>query len=136
MRISDSTAQISVLWHRRDGGRSGAAQKSLLHATILQRPDCELVIDLGSGNNRLDDDIITLDAVDYSAVDIVADLARLPFKSDSIDAFASRSVLEHCPTSILQREMRGIRSGDKHRLDLPVGDERLGRFDHPSAIKD
>jgi SAM-dependent methyltransferase len=77
------------------------------------RPDCELVIDLGSGNNRLDDDIITLDAVDYSAVDIVADLARLPFKSDSIDAFASRSVLEHLPdlNSAVRELARCTRSG-------------------------
>lgn len=56
-----------------------------------------LVIDLGSGNNRVDPDVVALDAVDYDAVDIVADLARLPFKSSSIDGFVSRSVLEHLP---------------------------------------
>ncbi len=59
------------------------------------QPDRALVIDLGSGNNRVDADVIAVDGVDYDAVDIVADLTKLPFKSGSIDAFASRSVLEH-----------------------------------------
>ena len=77
------------------------------------RPERALVIDLGSGNNRLDDDIIAVDAVDYDAVDIVADLARLPFKSDSIDVFASRSVMEHLPNlaSAVRELTRCTRSG-------------------------
>src|SRR5579875_523654 len=58
-------------------------------------PAAQLIVDLGSGNNRVDDNIITLDSVDYESVDIVADLGALPFKSESIDGFASRSVLEH-----------------------------------------
>ena len=77
------------------------------------QPERELVIDLGCGNNRLDDDIITVDAVDYDAVDIVADLACLPFRSGSIDAFASRSVMEHLPdlASATRELVRCTRSG-------------------------
>lgn len=60
-------------------------------------PEQELVLDLGCGNNRIDDDVITLDAVDYEAVDIVADSGALPFQCGTIGAFASRSVLEHLP---------------------------------------
>jgi len=58
-------------------------------------PLTQLIIDVGSGNNRLDENIICLDLFDYNAVDIVCDLNCLPFQFDSIDAFISRSVLEH-----------------------------------------
>ena len=40
---------------------------------------------------------ILTDGIDYEQVDIVADLTALPFKTGSIDCFASRSVLEHVP---------------------------------------
>lgn len=55
----------------------------------------KLVIDTGSGNNRIDRNIICLDLFDYKEVDIVCDMEKLPFKSESIDGFVSRSVLEH-----------------------------------------
>jgi len=58
-------------------------------------PSKVLVVDVGSGNHRLDDDIVALDGVDYPCVDIVADVTALPFKTDSIDIIASRSLLEH-----------------------------------------
>jgi SAM-dependent methyltransferase len=60
-------------------------------------PGDRLVVDLGSGNRHVDDDIVTLDASDYGAVDIVARLEALPFKNGAIDALCSRSVLEHVP---------------------------------------
>lgn len=54
-----------------------------------------VVIDIGCGNNRLNENIIGVDLFDYDAVDIVCDLSKLPFKPDSVDGFVSRSVLEH-----------------------------------------
>ena len=60
-------------------------------------PVSRLVVDLGCGNRRIDKDIITLDASDYDAVDIVARLEALPFKTGAIDALCSRSLLEHIP---------------------------------------
>jgi SAM-dependent methyltransferase len=64
---------------------------------ILKRldPTQKIVIDVGCGNYRMDENIITLDFFDYEAVDVVCDVGSLPFKSDSVDAFVSRSVLEH-----------------------------------------
>ncbi len=53
------------------------------------------VVDVGSGNHRIHDEIVTLDGTDYAAVDIVADLAALPFRSGSLDALCSSSALEH-----------------------------------------
>jgi len=61
----------------------------------------EIVVDLGCGNNRVSEDIATLDANDYDAVDIVASLEALPFKNSAIDALCSRSVLEHVPDLML-----------------------------------
>jgi len=60
-------------------------------------PKRQLVVDIGAGNHRLSSDIITIDLFDYSAIDIVCDLEKLPFLDDSVDAFVSRSVLEHVP---------------------------------------
>ena len=58
-------------------------------------PGERLVVDLACGNRRVGDDIVTLDAADYDAVDIVAHLEALPFKDGAIDALCSRSALEH-----------------------------------------
>ena len=60
-------------------------------------PRTKLVADLGCGNFRVDEDVVTLDANDYDAVDIVASLESLPFKDSSFDAVCTRSVLEHIP---------------------------------------
>jgi SAM-dependent methyltransferase len=60
-----------------------------------------VIVDLGCGNFRVDERIITLDANDYDAVDVVASIEALPFKNDSLDAVCSRSVLEHVPDLML-----------------------------------
>jgi SAM-dependent methyltransferase len=60
-------------------------------------PDTQVVVDVGCGNHRIDEDVIGLDLVDYEAVDIVCDLRTLPFRPDSVDAFVSRGLLEHVP---------------------------------------
>lgn len=56
-----------------------------------------LVVNIGCGNHRFDENIIGLDIYDYDAVDVVCDLTRLPFKPDCVDAFISNSVIEHLP---------------------------------------
>lgn len=63
-------------------------------------PSKNIVIDVGCGNQRIDEEIICLDLFDYDVVDIVCDLESLPFKSESIDAFVSQSVLEHLPDPV------------------------------------
>lgn len=69
-------------------------------------PASGIVVDAGCGNNRLDDDIVGVDTVDYDEVDIVCDLEALPFRDGSVDAFVSRSVLEHVPQ--LDRVLAGF----------------------------
>jgi SAM-dependent methyltransferase len=60
-------------------------------------PSSQFVVDAGSGNHRLHADAICIDLFDYEVVDIVCALDALPFRSATIDAFVSRSVLEHVP---------------------------------------
>lgn len=64
---------------------------------ILRRvdPAREIVVDVGSGNHRVHHDLICIDLFDYAAVDIVCDVAALPFRDGSVDACVSRSMLEH-----------------------------------------
>lgn len=59
-------------------------------------PD-ERVVELGSGNRRLRQDIITLDLFPFPHVDIVANVVRTPFGTDSIDHVVLDTVLEHVP---------------------------------------
>ncbi|MBF0589762.1 MAG: methyltransferase domain-containing protein [Magnetococcales bacterium] len=63
----------------------------------LLDPKQQVVVDIGCGNHRIDPDIVTLDLFPYEHVDLVCDLTRLPFRPDSVDAFVSRSALEHVP---------------------------------------
>ena len=72
-----------------------------------------VVVDIGSGNHRIDDRVITLDGTAYDAVDIVADLSSLPFRSESVDGIISRSVLEHIPdlSRLLSEIKRCVREG-------------------------
>ena len=86
-------------------------------AAIRQHVDsrAKLVVDLGCGNFRVDDEIVTLDANDYDAVDIVASLEALPFKDASIDAMCTRSVLEHIP-------------------DLTLGVSEIARCTRPAGL--
>lgn len=70
------------------------------YAAAIRRhldPRDQIVVDVGSGNNRIDENILALDSTDYDAVDIVADINALPFRDGSIDALCNRSVLEHIP---------------------------------------
>ena len=58
-------------------------------------PHACVVVDLGSGTERVHPNVITLDLYDYPEVDIVCDLECLPFGLEKIDAFITASVLEH-----------------------------------------
>jgi SAM-dependent methyltransferase len=57
----------------------------------------DVVVDLGSGNHRMHPYVFTLDAIDYTEVDLVCDMQRLPFRPGSIDVITTYAVLEHVP---------------------------------------
>jgi SAM-dependent methyltransferase/uncharacterized protein YbaR (Trm112 family) len=76
-------------------------------------PAKAIVIDAGSGNNRVHPEIICADMFDYEAVDVVCRLDALPFRTEGVDAFVSRSVLEHvdAPELVLSEFERCTRPG-------------------------
>lgn len=76
-------------------------------------PASELVVDAGSGNNRIHPDIICADMFAYDAVDIVCSLDALPFRAGSISGFVSRSVIEHveAPARMIDEFHRCTRPG-------------------------
>lgn len=60
-------------------------------------PSQKIVVDIGSGARRIDPDIICMDLFDYENVDVVCDVTAIPFRDGAVDAFVSRSMLEHVP---------------------------------------
>ncbi len=54
-----------------------------------------LLLDVGSGPERIGKEFINIDVVPFPQVDVVADAHRLPFKDGVADAVVSESVLEH-----------------------------------------
>jgi SAM-dependent methyltransferase len=55
----------------------------------------DVVLDIGSGSQRLDDYVIALDITDYEGVDVICDVHALPFRDGSVDGSTSWGVLEH-----------------------------------------
>jgi SAM-dependent methyltransferase len=72
-----------------------------------------LVVDVGSGPERLGEEFINVDIFPFPEVDIVADAAALPFKDDSIPAIVSESVLEHVadPQIVVSEMVRVLKPG-------------------------
>lgn len=57
----------------------------------------DLVCDLGSGTSHYDDRVVCVDGYAYATVNVVCDLAELPFADGSLDGVISQAVLEHVP---------------------------------------
>ncbi len=57
----------------------------------------DLVCDLGSGTSHYNEPVVCVDGFAYDTVNVVCDLAELPFADDSIDGVISQAVLEHVP---------------------------------------
>ncbi len=72
-----------------------------------------IVLDVGSGPERLGAEFTNIDAFPFPEVDIVADAKALPFKDSSVDGLVSESLLEHVPDArIVANEMvRVLKSG-------------------------
>jgi len=55
----------------------------------------KIIVNLGSGPKKIREDVINVDFYPFTNIDIVADIARLPFKNSSIDVVINEFVLEH-----------------------------------------
>lgn len=69
-------------------------------------PKGSIVLDIGSGPERLGAEFTNIDAFPFPEVDIVADAKALPFKDFSVDGLVSESLLEHVPDAkVVANEM-------------------------------
>lgn len=70
-------------------------------------------LNLGSGSSVVGPNVVNVDMFDYENVHVVADIHRLPFRTNTIDFILNVAVLEHVrdPTSILREAHRILRDG-------------------------
>lgn len=71
------------------------------------------VIQIGSGNDRLSDEILNIDIFNYGEVDLIADCTNLPFADGTIDCVISNAVLEHVtdPDLFIKEAYRVLKPG-------------------------
>lgn len=76
-------------------------------------PKNSVILNIGSGPERLGKEFINIDAFPFPEVDIVADAENLPFRNSSVDAVVSESLLEHVPNpNAVAKEMMRILKPD------------------------
>jgi len=82
----------------------------------------DIIIDLGSGPERISKDFINVDIFPFPEVDIVADATELPFRDNSIDAVVSESLFEHVPDAykVVNEIMRVVRPGGLIYASAPL----------------
>src|SRR5882724_7472414 len=74
----------------------------------------KVVVELGSGNRRLGHEVINVDLFSFPNVDVMADIAAIPFPDNSVDLVILETVLEHVsdPHSVV---------AEVHRILKPAG---------------
>lgn len=83
--------------------------KKLLQHT----PKDALVIDVGSGPDRISEEFINLDIFPFPGVDVVGSADKLPFKNATFDGLTSESLLEHVadPKGVAAEMIRIVKPG-------------------------
>jgi len=108
-----SLAKVIIPVHG-SGPRSGSFLREKCEPTSI-------MIDIGSGNNRVHPMVTNIDILPYEEVDIVADACALPIESGCVDAIVSETALEHIPNSdtALKECSRVLRSGGRIFIVVP-----------------
>lgn len=76
---------------------------------IKNIPEGKVILNLGSGTTVVRKDVTNVDFYPFDNVDIVADIAKLPFADNSVDAVICEEVLEHVPDpNAVVLEMRRV----------------------------
>lgn len=89
---------------------------------ILSRvAEGSVVIDVGSGPERLGKEFINVDIFPFPEVDIVADATQLPFKDNTVDAAVSESLIEHVPDAykVANEMIRIVKPGGHVYVSAP-----------------
>ena len=80
-----------------------------------------LILNLGSGVKRIRKDVVNVDFYPFEGVDIVADITKLPFADNSVDAIINEFVLEHLPNpeSVVKEMVRVLKPGGVIYVSIP-----------------
>lgn len=80
-----------------------------------------IVVNIGSGTNRIGEGVINLDIYPFKNVDVVADIRKLPFKDGSLDMVVCESVLEHVPRpgAVIEEINRVVKAGGYIYISVP-----------------
>ena len=89
--------------------------KDHVAAFLAEAAPGTVIVELGSGSRRLRDDVINVDLFAFDPVDLTADIAQLPFRSDAVDFIILDTVLEHVPEPhrIIAEIFRVLKPGGK-----------------------
>jgi SAM-dependent methyltransferase len=84
-------------------------------AFLAKLPTHSVVVELGSGNRRLTDDIVNIDLFMFPNVDAAADIEHTPLADDSVDFVILDSVIEHVPNpqGVVDEVLRVLKPGGK-----------------------
>ncbi|MEK7609647.1 MAG: glycosyltransferase [Patescibacteria group bacterium] len=89
---------------------------------ILRKvPKGSIIIDIGSGPERLGKEFINVDIFPFPEVDIVSDATQLPFKDNTVDATVSESLFEHVPDAhkVAREMVRIVKPGGYIYVSAP-----------------
>jgi SAM-dependent methyltransferase len=84
-------------------------------AFLAGLPANATVLELGSGNRRLNDGVINIDLFPFPNVDLTADIEHTPIADDSVDYLILDSVIEHVPNpqAVVEEARRVLKPGGK-----------------------
>ncbi|WP_127717871.1 class I SAM-dependent methyltransferase [Halobacteriovorax sp. HLS] len=80
-----------------------------------------VLLNLGSGNFSIGDNVLNVDLIAYDNVDIVSSLEKLPFCDNSVDGIIINSVLEHVPNAdlVVDEMFRVLKPGGRLFASVP-----------------
>jgi SAM-dependent methyltransferase len=93
-----------------------SAKKSIAHL-----PKGSLILNLGSGPKVIREDVVNIDCHPYPGVKVVADVYKLPFDGNSVDAVIAESLLEHLkePERAVREILRVLKPGGMLYILVP-----------------
>jgi SAM-dependent methyltransferase len=89
--------------------------------TLQLLPASQRVLDVGAGGRRITPGVVTVDAVAYPGVDIIADIHHLPMDDNSYDCIFCTGTLEHVrdPWRVIKEIQRVLKPGGIVHVDVP-----------------
>jgi SAM-dependent methyltransferase len=88
---------------------------------LLNEYSSGVMVNVGSGADRLHDNILNLDMQPFAQVDALVDAANLPIETGSVDFVVSISVLEHVrePNRVADEIVRVLKPGGRAYISSP-----------------